>query len=34
MQGSWETSQKGGREGPKGLKEEQLEGMVSFLKAR
>lgn len=34
MQGSWETSQKGGREGPKGLKEEQPEGMVSFLKAR
>lgn len=34
MQGSWETSRKGGREGPKALKEEQPEGMVSFLKAR
>lgn len=34
MQGSWETSQEDGTEGPKGLKEEQPEGIVSFLKAR
>lgn len=33
MQGSWEISQKDGRKGPKGLEEEQPEGMANFPKA-